>query len=154
MGASAGVDRRENREGGKRGQRVHLGERTQWGDRSGPTGTESSMGRHNKGEPNVATPGGIKHAFRYSRTTAQVKEWDREALAVHTYIYTDKGPFNQWLHKIGRTDSPLCECGPVVQNAAHISVQTSGGRGEKVVRMQCISFHSYLAIPSLPSGPP
>ena len=27
---------------------------------------------------------------------------------------------DEWLWVIGRVDSPLCRCGPVIQNAAHI----------------------------------
>ena len=73
-----------------------------------------------RGDQNIAMAGGIRHEFRVTWQTKQVHEWDREALKGHTYIYTDRGPFREWLHKIGRTDSPMCPCGEAVQNAAHI----------------------------------
>ena len=73
-----------------------------------------------RGDQNIAMAGGIRHEFRVTWQTKQVHEWDREALKGHTYIYTDRGPFREWLHKIGKTDSPMCPCGKAVQNAAHI----------------------------------
>ena len=45
------------------------------------------------GKPDIATAGGIHHPFRLTLASAQVKNWDREALKRHTYIYTDKDPF-------------------------------------------------------------
>ena len=60
----------------------------------------------------------------------QVQEWDRDVLKGHTYICTDRGPFRAWLHKIGRSDSPMCPCGGAVQNAAHIMTCKRVVRGE------------------------
>jgi len=56
-------------------------------------------------------------------------EWDREALRVLSYIYTDRGPMKHWLRTIGITEDTLCECG-VAQNAAHLLVCRSIGDGE------------------------
>ena len=72
------------------------------------------------GGKNVATAAGIRHEFRLTWKTKQTQEWDREALKGHTYIDTDRGPFEYWLHKIGRAESTLCPCGEAAQNAAHI----------------------------------
>ena len=86
----------------------------------------------------MATPAGIRHAYHISRSTMKVKQWDRVALKGRTYIYTEKGPFKQRFHKIGRADPPICKCGQV-QNAAHILpcgwVVGGGGLGEQTTRV-------------------
>ena len=64
-----------------------------------------------EGKRNAA---GIKHEFRVTLKSKQVPGCDREALKGHTYIYTDRGPFHAWLHKIGREDSPMCLCGQAI----------------------------------------
>ena len=67
------------------------------------------------------TPAGIKQLFRLTDKRKQVSELDRNAPKWYTYIYTDKGPFMYWLHKIGRKDSSVCPCGEgIIQNVAHI----------------------------------
>ena len=73
-----------------------------------------------RGGRNIATAAGIRHEFRVTWKTNQVHEWDRDVLKGHTYIWTDRGPFMAWLHKIGRVNWPKCPCGEAVQNAAHI----------------------------------
>ena len=73
-----------------------------------------------RGEANIATAAGIRHEFRVTRKSKQVQEWDRDALKGHTYLYTERGPFKTWLHKIGREDSPRCPCGEAAQSAAHV----------------------------------
>ena len=72
------------------------------------------------GKKYIATGGGIRHEFRVTWKSKQVQEWDREAVKGHTYICTDRGPFKAWLHKIGRAESPMCQCGEAPQNAAHV----------------------------------
>ena len=69
----------------------------------------------------IATPAGIRHHFRITQKTRQVKDWDRNTLRGYTYIYTDKGALMHWLHRLGRKDSSRCRCGEgAVQNAVHI----------------------------------
>ena len=84
-----------------------------------------------RGEKNIATARGIRHEFRVTWRAEQVYAWDRDAMKGDTYIYTDRGPFKAWLHKIGRADSPMCPCGKVVPNAAHIMSCTLISGGEK-----------------------
>ena len=69
-------------------------------------------------DPGVATAGGIRHGFRVIWKSKQVQEWDREGLRAHTYLYTDKGPFRHWQHRIRRAASAMCPCGEAVQNAS------------------------------------
>ena len=91
---------------------------------------EAWMGAR-RGDKPIATAGGIRHKFRATWNTEQVKNWDREALKGHTYIYTDRGPFREWRHRIGRGDSPMCPCGEAIQNAAHIMTCRRVVGGEK-----------------------
>ena len=100
-----------------------------------------------RGDENIATAGGIRHEFRVTWKTKQVQEWDRDALKGHTYSYTDRGPFNAWLHKIGRIDSPKCPCGEVSQSAAHVLTCTliSGGEARSAEDMEfCRAVFMFL----------
>ena len=84
-----------------------------------------------RGGKYTGTARGIRHEFRVTWRTKQVKEGDREAMEWHTYIYTDRGPLREWLHKIGRADSPMYPCGEAAQNAAHIMTCKGVVEGEK-----------------------
>ena len=71
-----------------------------------------------KSELSIATPAGIRQAYPLFWREPHMK-WDRTELRGLTYLHTDRGPMKAWLHRIGRAEDPLCECGQV-QNAAHL----------------------------------
>ena len=100
-----------------------------------------------RGEKAVATAAGIRHEFRVTWKSAQVQNWDREALKGRTYIQTDRGPFRAWLHKIGRADDTMCPCGRAVQNAAHIMncELVQGGEKRSAEDMEfCTGVYKFL----------
>ena len=99
-----------------------------------------------RGNPGVATAGGIRHEFRVTWKAKQINEWDREPLKGHTYIHTDRGPFKYWLHKIGRAESAMCPCGEAIQNAAHIMKCRLVEGGERSVDNEefCRAVHNML----------
>ena len=45
--------------------------------------------------------------------------WSRKALSAYTWMRTNRGPQLEWLHRIGKTDSPLCPCGEI-QSGDHV----------------------------------
>jgi len=72
-------------------------------------------------ETEIATPAGIKQRFPlYPRAPAHIS-WAPAALKGLVYMITDKGPQQQWLWEIGRSEKPCCVCdGWTAQNAAHL----------------------------------
>ena len=46
--------------------------------------------------------------------------WSRKALLAYTWMRANRGPQRQWLHRIRKTDSPLCPCGET-QSGDHIT---------------------------------
>jgi len=82
----------------------------------------------------LATPAGIRQAYPLYRREPHMK-WDRDELRGLTYLHTDKGPMKEWLFRIGRSDSPRCECGEA-QNAAHL--MASGCVGGKIRKWEDI----------------
>ena len=46
--------------------------------------------------------------------------WGRRALAAYTWFRTEKGPQQQWLHKIGKAEDLSCPSGVAAQSGEHI----------------------------------
>jgi len=69
----------------------------------------------------IAMPAGIKQRFRiYPKAPAHIN-WAPAALKGLVYMVTDKGPQQQWLWEIGKSEKPCCVCdGWTAQNAAHL----------------------------------
>jgi len=84
-------------------------------------------------KPSIATPAGIKQAHRLYQPSKEVQNWDRQA--VKGFAYTDRGPFKQWLHHIGRAEDNKCTCGEA-QNSAHIMEcrEVGDGHGKRYGR--------------------
>ena len=40
--------------------------------------------------------------------------WCRKALSAYTWCRVNKGPQNEWLHRIGKADTDKCSCGEVM----------------------------------------
>jgi len=72
-------------------------------------------------EEGIATPAGIRQAFPiYPKAPAHVN-WSRMGVRGLVYMITDKGPQQQWLWEIGKSEGPQCVCdGWTAQNAAHL----------------------------------
>jgi len=69
----------------------------------------------------IATPAGIKQEFPiYPKAPAHLK-WSPMAVKGLVYMVTDKGPQQQWLWEIGKSEEVCCVCdGWTAQNAAHL----------------------------------
>ena len=81
------------------------------------------------GDPGIATEGGIRQLTKASRAECRAAPsfgkgrrvgWKRRALAAYTWMRTGKGPQAQWLHRIGKIESPSCPCGTSSQSGEHI----------------------------------
>jgi len=72
-------------------------------------------------KPDIATPAGIKAEFPiYPRAPKHIG-WKAGAIKGLVHMITDKGPQQQWLWEIGKSESPACVCdGWTPQNAAHL----------------------------------
>ena len=79
--------------------------------------------------PNTATHEGlraygkaIRKEYRSQATFGSGNRplWRRRALSAYTWMCTNKGPQREWLHVLGKADSPLCDCGEV-QSGEHIT---------------------------------
>jgi len=69
----------------------------------------------------IATPVGIKQEFPVYPVAPAHLRWSPTALKGLVYMVTDKGPQQQWLWKIGKSEEPWCVCdGWTPQNAAHL----------------------------------
>lgn len=71
----------------------------------------------------TCTPAGISQEFWANRLTKQVNSWNRNALKDLLWIMTDKGPLQEWLHKIKKAEGNRGYCqkeNKPLQNAAHI----------------------------------
>ena len=81
--------------------------------------------------PPPITEGGLRTIGKSERATMRKREsyrkgtavnWNRKALSAYTWMRTEKGPQRQWLHRIGKADSPYCSCdASVIQSGAHIT---------------------------------
>jgi len=72
-------------------------------------------------KPDVATPAGIRQAYRIHGKTPAHLSWSRWAIRGLTYMVTDKGPQAQWLKTVGKVEDASCVCdGRTPQNAAHL----------------------------------
>jgi len=72
-------------------------------------------------KPDIATPAGIKTEFPIYPKAPRHMKWGAKAIKGLVYIITDKGPQQQWLWEIGKSDNPACVCdGWTPQNAVHL----------------------------------
>jgi len=72
-------------------------------------------------KPDIATPAGIRQAFRIHEGAPAHLKWNRTAIRGLTYMITDKGPQAGWMKEIGKVDDGSCPCdGWTLQNAAHL----------------------------------
>ena len=75
--------------------------------------------------PNLTTEAGISAKSRQTRQDARPQAcfghnrslWDRRSLAAYSWTRTYKGPFNPWLHRIGKAVSSRCS--DPYSNTAH-----------------------------------
>jgi len=95
----------------------------------GIKGNEAADERAKKGvkegkrmhKPDIATPAGIRQAFRIHGSAPQHLGWSNIAVRGLAYMVTDKGPQAGWLKEIGKVEDGSCPCdGWTVQNAAHL----------------------------------
>ena len=69
----------------------------------------------------IATPAGIRQEFPIYPKAPRHMEWSRAAVKGLVYMITDKGPQQQWLWEIGKSENPQCVCdGWTAQNAVHL----------------------------------
>ena len=69
----------------------------------------------------IATPAGIKQEFPiYPKAPAYLK-WSSRAVKGLVYMVTDRGPQQQWVYEVGKSEEPWCVCdGWTPQTAAHL----------------------------------
>lgn len=79
--------------------------------------------------PNISTFEGLRAFGKAVRRTFRVQpslgngsrpQWGRRPPSEYTWMSTNRGPQREWLHRIGKSDSPLCPCG-AVQSGDHIT---------------------------------
>ena len=75
----------------------------------------SILGHESEG---IVTPAGLKAWARRVRAETRgggngngLLGWCRKALSAYTWCRTNKGPQNEWLFKIKKTDNDSCKCG-------------------------------------------
>ena len=71
------------------------------------------------GLANVATQEGlraygkdIRKGYRQQASYGKGRRplWGRKALSAYTWMRCNKGPHREWLYRLGKIDSPLCDC--------------------------------------------
>ena len=68
----------------------------------------------------VVTPVGPRAWARRERAEARggngkgLLGWSRKAMSAYTWCRSNKGSQNEWLHRIGKTDTDKCRCGKVM----------------------------------------
>lgn len=70
------------------------------------------------GATQIATPEGVRARSRAVRKSTRTEagfgqrrsEWNRHSLSAYIWTRTERGPTKQWLHHIGKADSPRCSC--------------------------------------------
>ena len=64
----------------------------------------------------------IRAASRKIPSVGQAIAWNRQATSAYTWVRTNRGPLQYWLHHIGKSDSPLCVCSPpTIQDGHHVT---------------------------------
>ncbi|KAF8422939.1 hypothetical protein EV426DRAFT_669791 [Tirmania nivea] len=90
---------------------------------------ESALGRI-AGTQQVATAAGIRTAAKARRKDMRSEPgygsnrclWHRHALSAYTWLRTNRGPQNYWLHFIRKVDSPACpNCDHPSEDGYHIT---------------------------------
>ncbi|KAF8417719.1 hypothetical protein EV426DRAFT_682033 [Tirmania nivea] len=90
---------------------------------------ESALGRI-AGSQQVATAAGIRAAAKARRKDMRSEPgfganrclWHRHALSAYTWLRTNRGPQNYWLHLIRKVDSPACpNCDHPSEDGYHIT---------------------------------
>ena len=91
--------------------------------------TIHSHGGQIAGDSGTATEGGIRQVTKASRAECRAAPsygqgkcigWKRRALATYTWMRMGKGPQAQWLHRVGKIESPDCPRGMSIQTGEHI----------------------------------
>ena len=73
----------------------------------------SILGHDSEG---VVTPASLKAWARRETVKARggsgqgILGWHRKAISAHTWCVMEKGPQNTWLHKIKKSETPVCRC--------------------------------------------
>ena len=79
--------------------------------------------------PNIATYEGLRAYGKAIRKSERAQPsfgngnrplWRRRSLSAYTWMRTNRGPQREWLHCIGKIDSPLCDYGEV-QSGDHLT---------------------------------
>jgi len=69
----------------------------------------------------IATPAGIRQEFPIYPKAPRHMKWSRTAVKGLVHMITDKGPQQQWLWEIGKSENSQCVCdGWTAQNAVHL----------------------------------
>ena len=79
--------------------------------------------------PTLATPNGMirvskqtRRQWRHEATFGSShSNYGKQALTAYTWMRTNKGPQRDWLHRIGKAESPACQCGHHKQDGHHIT---------------------------------
>ena len=82
----------------------------------------SILGHESEG---TVTPAGLKAWARRVRAEARgngngLLGWCRKALSAYTWCRTNKGPQNEWLFRIKKTDTESCKCGAEKMTGTHV----------------------------------
>ena len=80
------------------------------------------------GKGRIATEEGERAISRATRKTWRQQpgfnprtcEWNRHCLSAYTWMTTERGPQNVWLHHIKKVDSPSCACGAAEETGHHL----------------------------------
>ena len=74
----------------------------------------------------ITTPAGIRLRSRATRADSrkipsfgQATNWHRQAASAYTWTRTNRGPLKEWLHHIGKADSPDCPTCPSERQSGH-----------------------------------
>jgi len=88
--------------------------------------------RNTKGnKPDIVTPAGIKTEFPIYPRAPKHMRWKAKAIKGLVHMVTDKGPQQQWLWEIRKSENPACVCdGWTPQNAAHLQECSWVGDGK------------------------
>ena len=92
-----------------------------WGSYSGAT----------RGSTRTVTEGGLRAKGKQARAQLRSRQgfrlgtaiqFNRKALSAYTWMRTNKGPQRQWLHHIGKVDTPFCPCdSTTIQSGDHLT---------------------------------
>ena len=88
-----------------------------------------SMTGRLRGAINTVTPGGLRSWGKEVRQKERVQPgwgnhsgWNRHALSAYTWVRTNKGPVNSWLHRVKVSETPFCPtCPETIQDGDHVT---------------------------------